>query len=720
MALAALQANPVIDKFDRRLAIGAGEDLEELWINPHDVVSLKTVGPTIPNRRCLRSVRQCLVVGTILWNNRWNVRNWAPCVLLIIWCVAFPSASTAARSEDLDTKAKAEAYRFFLVGRYLEGEGDLDGAIRSYRDAAELDVVSAEILGELASLYARRNKGEEALATAREALVREPVNLTAHRVIGLIFADRAQGRNGTPDDTATAIKHLDQARDTILPDFQVELTLARLYLFTGASNDAIRLLEELLEDEVGFSEAAILLAQAYEKTGRIAKALATLEGVVRDGRPSSRALRRLGGLYERGERWSEAAEIYKRSILQNPRSIGTRRRLANALIKDGQTELAREVLRELVTIRPKDAASLYLLTQVELDINNFEEAETVARRLIEVEPNDIRGAYALSRVFGRRREYQQVIEVLEPALKSARQGNISTAQVASLLERLGFAYEQLSDYEKAAEIYQEATELAPDDLTFEVRLAQAYLQSGQVLNAIEVIERAQTRHPNDVMLAWLQAETLGVGGDVQAGMDVLHEALMANNSEPMAYLALADYYNEHDRFREAVELLQSAEIRFPTDTSIIFQLGAVLEQNDRHVDAERAFRRILDRNPEHAAALNYLGYMLADRGERLEESVDLLERATELDPHNGAYLDSLGWAYFKMNRFALAETHLRQASEQMTQNSVVQDHLGDLMFRLGRYTEAVSAWERALAGDREEIEPAAIERKIGAARQRLR
>ena len=111
--------------------------------------------------------------------------------------------------------------------------------------------------------------------------------------------------------------------------------------------------------------------------------------------------------------------------------------------------------------------------------------------------------------------------------------------------------------------------------------------------------------------------------------------------------------------------------------------------------------------------------MLADRGERVEESVDLLLRANEIDPNNGAYLDSLGWAYFKLGRLELAETHLQQASEQMAWNSVIQDHFGDLLSELGRHDDAIVAWEAALAGDREEIDVSGIERKIREAQQSL-
>ena len=83
------------------------------------------------------------------------------------------------------------------------------------------------------------------------------------------------------------------------------------------------------------------------------------------------------------------------------------------------------------------------------------------------------------------------------------------------------------------------------------------------------------------------------------------------------------------------------------------------------------------------------------------------------------YLDSLGWAYFKLDRLDLAEPPLRAAGEQLQRNSVVQDHLGDLLVRLGRYSEAIEAWQRALDGDGEEVDSSAIEQKIDDTRRRV-
>ena len=128
---------------------------------------------------------------------------------------------------------------------------------------------------------------------------------------------------------------------------------------------------------------------------------------------------------------------------------------------------------------------------------------------------------------------------------------------------------------------------------------------------------------------------------------------------------------------------------------------------------------MLAREPEHAGALNYLGYMLAERGERLDESVEYLKKALAIEPDNGSFLDSLGWAYFKAGKLDLAEENLRRAAEQLRANSVIQEHYGQLLFRIGRFEEAISAWNRALAGDGSSIDRADIDRKIRDARQKL-
>ena len=644
--------------------------------------------------------------------------------------VAFPSVVLAQASETVDgSTPQGDAYRLYMVGLSLEREGDLDGASAAYRDSAELDPSSGEALGQLAALYYDRwvqtlrgdrddDLAAEASRSANEALTREPDNLTAHRVLGFVFTAWASLRDAPPRSLPQAIEHFEQARGTLVPDIEIELTLARLYLGEGRLDECIELLETLLEDEMRLSEATQLLSEAYEEAGRTADAMAVVERAVASGRPSIRLLRRLGELYGRDDRWPEAIQAYESAVALDPRG-GALRELSNALMQSGQPEKARDALKRHATINPDDGASLYRLSQFELDLGNHDEAAMAAQNLMKAEPNGIRGPYAMAAVHERRRDYQSVVDTLEPAIRTARAGNLPARQIASLLGRVGFAYEQLQDLDGAAGAYVRATELLPSSLAYAARLVETYLDAHRLSDARDALDRVQPEHPGNVGLAGLKARIIADGGDVNGGRDVLQGVLDGNDANPIAHIALANFYNNYDRFDDAVEVLTSAQERFPQNASVLFQLGAVMEQHDRFSDAERAFREILERDPEHAAALNYLGYMLADRGERLQESVGLLERAIEIDPDNGAYLDSLGWAYFKLDRLELAETHLRQASEQMVRNSVIQDHFGDVLFRLGRYDEAIEAWETALAGDGAEVESSTIERKMEDARQRL-
>ena len=134
--------------------------------------------------------------------------------------------------------------------------------------------------------------------------------------------------------------------------------------------------------------------------------------------------------------------------------------------------------------------------------------------------------------------------------------------------------------------------------------------------------------------------------------------------------------------------------------------------------SEAIFKDIVARQPGNAAALNYLGYMLADQSVRFEESLVYIQRALELDPYNGAYLDSLGWVYFKMGKLELAEENLLRAIERLRITGVVYDHLGDLYFEKGEYADAIRFWQKALEQDDEDLDRERVARKIEHATER--
>ncbi len=627
--------------------------------------------------------------------------------------------------ERSQSPGETNAYHQFVLGRYLEGQGDLDGALEAYRRASDLDPESAEILAEIAGLHARQNRATDALEVGEAALRLDPDNVEAHRVLATIFSaladSRVQGQGTTAEATrrdyvTRAIEHLEGARADPVYNGRLEFTLGRLYVRAGQYEKAIPLLRRFVEEVPGPSEGVLILARAEASAGRTDEAVRTLKSALDDDPEFHRGLRALARIYEEADRWNEAADTYVDAIRLNPRSVELKREGASALLNVGRTIEARDLLREAVEQRPSDAGTLYLLSQVERRASDFDAAEATAHRLMELDPEDLRGTYALIQVFQQRGEPRRVVEALAPREELADPKSGALGFKAALLTQLGFAYLELRQHESAIETFERVRVMTPADPAVDAYLIRAQIAAGRHSTAIDMARRARGLHPSDLRLIRLEAEALHESGNTAAGISLLEEAVRSQVDVPDAHLALAALLAEAGRSDEAIDVLESADHKFAGSSAIPFQLGAVLERERRFEEAERAFHEALSRDPKHAPTLNYLGYLLAERGERLEEAVGYIQRALEVDPQNGAYVDSLGWAYFKLDRLDLAEIHLLRAGQQLSDNSVVQDHVGQLFFKLGRFDEAIAAWQRSLRGDGEAIERREIESKIERAR----
>jgi tetratricopeptide (TPR) repeat protein len=650
---------------------------------------------------------------------------------LAVVCLALPSmaAAQAPRATPLPAAASAktaQAYEQFLIGHYLEENEDVSGAITAYKKAIELNPRAADVPAELAALYLRHDRIDEAVTTAEQALKVAPLNPEAHRVLGLIAAAKADSRRlpagAVDENVSVAIDHLEKAiADPIgEADPNARGTLARLYLRINAYDKAIPVLVDLVRQQPGWLEGPRMLAQAFAGAGRITEAINLLDEQALED-PS--LLPTLADFYERQQRWAEAADAYARALNVAPRNTELKTRYAQALLNaGGRDNLAKagEALNDLVSTR-NDPRALYMLSQTNRRLGDLAGAESAARRLIAAQDASPWGYYALALALADGRQYADTVEALAPAISKfhALSGDHSL-ELGMLLPHLGFAQQELGQFDAALTSFDEAYRLAPTDPVVASYVVGANIAAKKYTAAAELAKKARADNPADLQLARLEAQALTRDGKEDQGIAVMQGALQGHLENPEAYVALAQTYSDAARGAQAVQLLRDARAKFPETTTIDFELGAVFDKQKNFAEAEAAFRQVLAKDPQHAAALNYLGYMLAERGERLDESVGYLKKAVAMEPENGSFLDSLGWAYFKAGKIDLAEENLKRAADQLRGNSVIQEHYGQVLFKAGRFEEAIAAWTRALAGDGGSIDRADIDRKIRDARQKIR
>jgi tetratricopeptide (TPR) repeat protein len=423
----------------------------------------------------------------------------------------------------------------------------------------------------------------------------------------------------------------------------------------------------------------------------------------------------LAELYEQERQWPQAARAYARASEQNPRSTELVVRQASALLAGSETKRARDLLEKAAEANPTNGSVLYLLTDAQRSLKDFDAARATAERLVALEPKGLRGPYALALIEEEQHDPRGVVRALEPLAGRSASTPADVSHLGPVLIRLGYAYQELGEFDKAVATFERVQAVVGDAAVTQPLLAQAYVAAGQYDRALALVRSAKTTSPDDERLLRVEAEALQRSGKASEAVTLLAASRERFAGDLDYQLAYAAMLAEAGRVDDALAAFDAADERFPGKAEVPFGRGAALEQAGRYDAAEAAFREALRRDPLHALSLNYLGYMLAERGQRLDEAVSLVERALEIDPGNPSYLDSLGWAWFKRGDLDRARRHLEPAAERLPRNSVVQDHLGDVLLASGDRAGAADAWRRALAGDGEDVDRKAIQRKIDGA-----
>ena len=471
-----------------------------------------------------------------------------------------------------------------------------------------------------------------------------------------------------------------------------------------------------------------LLARRLEGEGDGDRALAALQRAAAADPTSAEIKAEIAGLYLR----------------RDPRPRADVEKAANeALALDPANVEAHRTLGTLYVDAVDAAASRPPSLQTAQDIKSA--IEHLERAVAGAVGTDVQMQFNLGRMYVRNSEPEKTVQVLArvvtqnpgiPQLRTllanayALSGNVKGA-IATLSAGMDYSpspamatelaryLEQDGQLREAAAVYTLALAQNPNNQQLKLQRIAALYNAREFSQAAGFAGEARKQHPGEPTFPRLQARALFEAGDRSGALAVAEAAAKAFPKDLQTQLTLATLYSNAGRANEAITIAETAAKTFPREAQAQFTLVDAYADAGRSTDAERVLRQMLASEPSNPRVLNHLGYLLANRGEQLEEAVSLVRRALAADPDRPEYLDSLGWAHFKRGELNDAVKYLTAAAEKLPKNSEVQDHLGDVYARRGAMQDAIAAWTRALDGDGQGIEKADVEKKIASARVKM-
>lgn len=638
---------------------------------------------------------------------------------------------------------RADAYYNFAMGHLYELQYEQTSqpefaskAIDAYKKAYATDPKSPIIGERLAEMYWKAQRVRDAVNEANDILKRDPDDLATHRLLARIYlrslGDINSGSGVQSETVAKAIGEYSEVHRLDPNDQEASLWLARLYRLHNDGDKAEQVLQQMLKDDPGNEAAAEQLTQLLLDENKADQAIKLLESMTTDS-PSATLFDLLGDAYTQRHDYAKAEGAYRKAVDLDPSELSHLRGLGQTLLSEEKYPEALTVYQKLADLMPDDADVYLRIAQIYRELHQLDKAEENLLKARQYNPGSLEVLYNEAMIYESQGRFDDAIRVLSDAVAGVKsQSSVLPSRKRSLgilYQQLGMLYRDTQNYQAAIYTFQELGHLGEDeDKRARLLIMDTYRLAKDLPKALQTGREAMAKYPGDIPIRASQALLLGENEQTDEAVRLLGADKGAELDRD-TYLNLSQIYERGRRYTEAEQAARKAESMAsdPHDNETAWlMLGAVYEKQKQYDKAESEFKKVLNVNPKNAQVLNYYGYMLADRGIRLDEAQDLIQRAVDQDPNNGAYLDSLGWVYFKQNKIQEAETNLRKAVERESHDPTIRLHLGDVYAKQGRMDQAAIEWEKSLAewrrslpADLESDKVAEVEKKLNQVKHRV-
>jgi tetratricopeptide (TPR) repeat protein len=489
---------------------------------------------------------------------------------------------------------------------------------------------------------------------------------------------------------------------------------------------------ELRLSQTHYQHAAILARDAYaaERATRIALHLKDYQAGLASVRrwveldPNNISARQLAAvLFLRDGQTEEAGEQLDALVkIAGARGSDGFLQAAGALSVEPDSSSAEQLMQGLQERNPDDVRALYALAVLETAHRRFADAEIRLRQVIERKPDWEQPRILLSRVLVAQSQRDQALSFLAGSVRSYPDSVLLRTAYSRLLVDAG-------DYSRALEQFRALHSLSPNDNEIAFGYAMLATQQEQWEEARPLWQElrgdADRRDEASYYLAQIEEEEandeLAIGlfrsvggtelkvdaimrmaqimarkGRLEEARDALQQARVANPGRATdLYVAETQMVQKYGEPDDALALYDRAISAYPDNLDLLYNRALFVVELGDFPRMERDLLRLLEQDPDHADALNALGYTLADRNERLDEAFAYVARALKLRPDSPAILDSMGWVLYRQGDLVQAASYLRRALE-LNQDDEIAAHLGEVLWVSGQRADAQAVWREAL------------------------
>ncbi len=552
-------------------------------------------------------------------------------------CASGNKVTQSSRTE-LNKKDAKKAYDYYLEGALLDFQDEYEKALIEYYQAMLYDSGSAQIYKAIARDLMRLQRYENAIEYLKKSYRKNSRDKETLNYLG-----EAYYNNKDFDESLFYYEKL-FALDPYNPTVQNNL----IYLYSNLKKekkllDFYRKLADLYPGEPRY---VVQYAMALIRQRKLDEAQAVLEHLAGQDSAGTRIIGsglEKSYMQESGEDYSDLNVLY---------ILGT----LHEMKKD--TAAAINIYQKILKQDPQFEDALSHLYRIYRARQNWQGIEDTYLPLVKADSTNWQARLILSESLFFQEKFNDARKMLKPVLD---QPDYRPAAL-ELLGRIAFEKEQ---YDEAEKYFRSLTEENPDNRFGWIFLTVLYNRQEQYNKSIETLQDALSRHSDDPDLLGMYGATL----------------------------------SEMGRDRDALEPLKKALELNPDDPGNIASLAATYDKLQMWTKSDSLYEKYIGIFPENALLLNNYSYSLTERDVQLEKALDLAQKAIKIDPKNAAYLDTIGWIYFKMGNYHKALDYIKEAVADREESVEVIDHLAEVYYKLGQKDEARKYWEKALEKD---------------------